>query len=674
MKKFIAGVISITLLFGNTYTIPEDFTAIQPAIYAMSDGDTLIIAPDVYYGSISYSGKEIVIASYYLTTGFDSYIGQTVLSANHSGSVVTFANGETSDSQLIGVTVTDGNAANGGGIYCSGANPTLDHVVVTGNHASYKGGGLVCYYGSMPRVLHCTFAQNTASQSGGAVYARDNSEILIVNSILWYNLPEQIYLDFGSTVSIAFSDISEGQTGIVYGLDETVAWLEGNISDPPEFMNLDNGDYHLLDGSACINSATDFFIWEETPLIELLPEDYFDSAPDMGSFEFQLIYGCTDPEAANYNPEATIENGTCDYAPQLSLIPDQSIYEDTHLELVLSATDLDWDYLYFSAGCDVLEIEISMNIDTLTAVPDSDWFGDGEITVTVSDGEYQDEQSFALSVLPVNDPPVISPIPPQEILENGTLAVSLSAVDIDSELLDFSAEWNADHFDCTVLDDELFVSPVTQWHGIDTISVSVSDSEYSSSTEMTVTVVSAEDDLFLSLENIDYVNNTFDIRIRNESIVSGFQFEVTGANVIDTYGGITEEIGFVIISDGALMLGFSEFGAVIEPGDQILTTIQYEDESENPICLEDYLFLIDETTPVNVVFEGCLTLGQDGFGTLGDLDQSGVVDVLDLVIIVNLILTGDGSPYQYWSADLNEDGDINIMDILIEVQNILAGP
>ena len=52
----------------------------------------------------------------------------------------------------------------------------------------------------------------------------------------------------------------------------------------------------------------------------------------------------------------------------------------------------------------------------------------------------------------------------------------------------------------------------------------------------------------------------------------------------------------------------------------------------------------------------------------GDLNGDGVIDVLDLVLLVNMILFGEYSTI----ADLNEDGVVNILDIVI-YRNIILG-
>ena len=53
---------------------------------------------------------------------------------------------------------------------------------------------------------------------------------------------------------------------------------------------------------------------------------------------------------------------------------------------------------------------------------------------------------------------------------------------------------------------------------------------------------------------------------------------------------------------------------------------------------------------------------------MGDLNNDGIIDILDLIILVNMILADEYSTI----ADWNEDGVVNILDIVIYV-NIILG-
>ncbi len=57
---------------------------------------------------------------------------------------------------------------------------------------------------------------------------------------------------------------------------------------------------------------------------------------------------------------------------------------------------------------------------------------------------------------------------------------------------------------------------------------------------------------------------------------------------------------------------------------------------------------------------------------LGDLNQDGIINIQDIIIVVNIILGNEPTPYQELAGDLNGDSNINILDIIMIV-NIILG-
>ena len=55
--------------------------------------------------------------------------------------------------------------------------------------------------------------------------------------------------------------------------------------------------------------------------------------------------------------------------------------------------------------------------------------------------------------------------------------------------------------------------------------------------------------------------------------------------------------------------------------------------------------------------------------TVGDLNSDGILNILDIVILANLILSGDDSNP---AGDLDQNGSYNILDIVILVNLILS--
>jgi len=192
-SKIIAGII-LLVIFGSVCILNADlitvdanggaqFFTIQEAIDFASNGDTILVHPSTYYENINFNGKNIVVASLFLTTGNKDYINDTVINGNHNGVVVTFQNGETSSTILKGFTITNGYAEDGGGIKCFNASkPVIDHLIISDNTATDDGGGVACYYYSCPKISNCLLIDNIAYDNAGGIYM-NNCHGLIENCL-----------------------------------------------------------------------------------------------------------------------------------------------------------------------------------------------------------------------------------------------------------------------------------------------------------------------------------------------------------------------------------------------------------------------------------------------------------------------------------------------------------
>jgi len=165
-------------------TPDHPFDAIQKAIEAASDGDTIIVRDGTYTGGgnrdIHFGGKAVHLMS-------ENGPENCIVDAEGSHRVFQFASGEGADSILDGFTLTGGLKAwggSGGGVYCDGASPTIINNTITGNtaHNAY-GGGIFCYNGS-PTIMNNTITGNTAyNREGGGIYCSSSSPTISNNTI-----------------------------------------------------------------------------------------------------------------------------------------------------------------------------------------------------------------------------------------------------------------------------------------------------------------------------------------------------------------------------------------------------------------------------------------------------------------------------------------------------------
>jgi predicted outer membrane repeat protein len=156
--------------------IPTDSSTIQGGIDGAANGDTVSVAPGIYYEHISFSGKAILVRS---EAGADS----TIISKLYDGlPIVIFNSQEDSTSILDGFTVQNANndVGYGGAIYAS-SSPIIRNNIIKENSA-YDGGGICCI-DCAPIISQNRFINNSGS-FGGAIYCSYSSPIISQNFFL----------------------------------------------------------------------------------------------------------------------------------------------------------------------------------------------------------------------------------------------------------------------------------------------------------------------------------------------------------------------------------------------------------------------------------------------------------------------------------------------------------
>ncbi len=255
---------------------------ISQAVQDANERDTIVVAPGVYRETVDFGGKDLFVESE--KPSDPAVVAATVIDGG--AQAVVFANGETGGSRLVGLTITGATQ----GIYCRNAWPiiincrivnnaeagvklsetdvratTLINCIIAGNSGpgidmtAAKGGRLIKY--NLATILQCTIVGNIR---GGIL----GSQPFVANSIVHANGLSQIDTD-GATVT--YCDVQGGHPG------------PGNIDADPCFvkpgywadtgdMNVPvapgpsavwvAGDYHLNEGSPCIDAGSGQYLHE----------------------------------------------------------------------------------------------------------------------------------------------------------------------------------------------------------------------------------------------------------------------------------------------------------------------------------------------------------------------------------------------------------------------------
>jgi len=288
MKKQIYILISLLLSYYSFATIihvPADQPTIQAGIDVAINGDTILVAPGTYVENINFNGKNVTVASLFLTTHDTAYISQTIIDGDSITSVVCFRNGEDSTAVLDGFTLTNGRGwidygsgspqhygggitcdysscpgiantiiynnygvailcdngshpalknvtikENPGGIFCIVSNIDLLNVTITGN-SGYYGGGIRGWYNCNINMQNVTITNNSA-HFGGGIYCKSNCIVTLKNVTIKGNSASSgggIYCE-GSTLlfdSIDLCNIHSNITG--WRVNELYSDVANNI-------------------------------------------------------------------------------------------------------------------------------------------------------------------------------------------------------------------------------------------------------------------------------------------------------------------------------------------------------------------------------------------------------------------------------------------------------------
>jgi uncharacterized repeat protein (TIGR02543 family) len=233
-------------------TADYPFDHIQEAIEVAREGATILVRPGTYRENIDFLRKNVRVIG--RDPNDPTQSSWPVLEGTGNGPVVLIGGGQRPQCLLTGFVITRGQGQPAGAIHCEDASPTIAHCLIVGNRATDPDGATVYCEDSQAVLTNCTMADNYAGPNGAGLTLID-SDVTVLDSILWDNLPNEIRAGGTSVPDIRYctvrgwwpdwGDIHKNPLFARAG-----SWV--NPNDPNEILGSANsravwveGDYHL---------------------------------------------------------------------------------------------------------------------------------------------------------------------------------------------------------------------------------------------------------------------------------------------------------------------------------------------------------------------------------------------------------------------------------------------
>jgi hypothetical protein len=165
----------------------------------------------------------------------------------------------------------------GGAIYnYDNSHPQISNCTFSRNSAKY-GVGIYNNKNCRAKVTNCTFTRNSAVRKGGVIHNIHYSRLILTNSILWDNAPDEDeivnYVMSSSTVS--YCNVQDGTGQLWFG--------EGCIDANPLFVDAEN--LRLSPGSPCIDAGDNTAVPFEIATDLNGKQSFTNNTVDMGALE-----------------------------------------------------------------------------------------------------------------------------------------------------------------------------------------------------------------------------------------------------------------------------------------------------------------------------------------------------------------------------------------------------
>jgi hypothetical protein len=204
----------------------------------------------------------------------------------------------------------------------------------------------------------------------------------------------------------------------------------------------------------------------------------------------------------------------------VNAIPDITVNEDApdsllaDLDVVFMDIDDELEYSHVIVDTTLVFASVTNDSVTLQFLPDANGSTDIIFTATNPTIRASVSDTMTVTILPINDVPLMSALADTTIDEDGAIDIVLSASDIDEDALTFTATADTSAVIASVSTDTLSVSLVDNWNGSSILMVVVSDGSATDTTSFELTVntvndapssfaLNEQDSVYITMANFD---------------------------------------------------------------------------------------------------------------------------------------------------------------------------
>jgi uncharacterized repeat protein (TIGR01451 family) len=280
---------------------------------------------------------------------------------------------------------------------------------------------------------------------------------------------------------------------------------------------------------------------------------------------------------------------------------------DTPVELLIVTPSSNNQALFRDENID---LDGSGKDRTVTLTPEPDAFGEATITLTVSDGELSAFTEFKVTVLPVNDPPILSIIPDQEIDEDtSTEPIPFTITDVDNEPEEITVRGESSNQELVADEDIVIegsgsertvtITPLPDQFGETVITLIADDGEDTGQTSFTLTVLNVNDPPAIDLDesspgtgySTTYATNLDPVKITSDNLVvddiDSTNLEGATVSITNLKDGAAEQLTASVndtditatYNNGVLTLAGT---ATLATYQQVLGSVKYSNSAQPP--------------------------------------------------------------------------------------------